>query len=628
MEEGRRSMDDMSIRADAESPQPGNDPAATLAAEYVQRRIAGEEAEMEWYLEKLRDATERTRFRKLVVGADRVDGLLPRQVREGRILSDRYRIESELGAGGMGKVFAAQDLKLKRRVAIKILGALDSDDLDLGSLFKRESELLASLQHPGIVAIHEAARDGDVQYFVMELVEGVSLNKLIDRLAAEDKDRSRKPRTGLELRAFLEVPVPDGGRNLLRDEPLSRTAARVLVELARTLEAAHASGVIHRDLKPGNVMLQGDGMPVVLDFGLGGNLQKETGDLTRRLLGSAAYLAPEQAESGEVGSDVRSDIYQLGLLLYEMLTLQRAFPGDNLSAVLRAVGRGDFINPRRLRPDIPRDLEAICLKAMELDPTKRYASAGELQTDLELFLSGEGRPKAVSGGMLRLLFRDGGYVLRRHRVAASVACALVLGILAGTILMRGSPSDTTQLSVITLNQAKNEAYSDPVLIRRNELLGVEVVTEEPRWVYAYAAFGPKEDRYKFLAPVWPIVESKKRSSFAYQVEPGQTQIFYSQASEEREGLVVFALKERHLLLEDWLKSMKEECLQNSVRRLELNRARMILEQLSDVRGGTPAGELVVQTGDLVPLVDADGRPVPTLPFGELGPKRFFLPLAD
>ena len=352
-------MGESSITEDAGFQQPGDDPAATLAAEYVQRRIAGEEADMEWYLEKLRDATERTRFRKFVVGAERVDGLLPRQVREGRILSDRYRIDGELGAGGMGTVFAAQDLKLKRRVAIKVLGALDSDDLDLGSLFKRESELLASLQHPGIVAIFEAARDGDVQYFVMELVEGVSLNRLIDRLSEDAKGAPRTPRSGEDLRAALKLPAPQGGRDLFLNEPYPRTVARIMAELARTLEAAHSKGVIHRDLKPGNVMLQGDGMPVVLDFGLGGNLQKETGDLTRRLFGSAAYLAPEQAESGEVGSDVRSDIYQLGLLLYELLTLRRAFPGDDLSAVLRAVARGEFVKPRRLRRDIPRDLEAI-----------------------------------------------------------------------------------------------------------------------------------------------------------------------------------------------------------------------------------------------------------------------------
>ncbi|MFH0947094.1 MAG: serine/threonine-protein kinase [Planctomycetota bacterium] len=622
-------MGESTITEDAGSPEPGNDPAATLAAEYVQRRIAGKEASMEWYLEKLRDATERTRFRKLVVGAERVDGLLPRQVREGRILSDRYRIEGELGAGGMGKVFAAQDLKLKRRVAVKVLGALDSDDLDLGSLFKRESELLASLQHPGIVAIHEAARDGDVQYFVMELVEGVSLNRLIERLAEKGQGGPRTPHSGEDLRAVLNLKVPEGGRDLLRDEPYPRTVARIMVELTRTLEAAHAKGVIHRDLKPGNVMLQGDGMPVVLDFGLGGNLQQETGDLTRRLFGSAAYLAPEQAESGEVGADVRADVYQMGLLLYELLTLRRAFPGEDLSAVLRAVGRGDFIKPRRHRRDIPRDLEAICLKAMELYPARRYASAAEFRTDLERFLSGEARPKAVSGGAVQLLFRDGRYLLRRHRVAAAVACALVVGLLAGTIFLRGGSSDATRMRPITWVEGAAGFKVKPACIHQHEFLGVEVETREPRWIYAYAVFGPKDDRYRFVAPVRPYEGQGKKPPFPRYVESGPARILYSYATTEMEGLVVFALEERHELLEQWLESMESECAEpNPDRGITLAKARRYLDELRNARGGAAPPDLHVRPGDLKRSLDAEGRSGPVLPFSELGPREFFLQLAD
>lgn len=198
-----------------------------------------------------------------------------------------------------------------------------------------------------------------------------------------------------------------------------------------------------RDLKPGNLMLRGDATPIVLDFGLGGRMEGEAGELTRRLFGSAWYVAPEQVRAGETGSDPRSDIYQLGLLLYEFLTLRRAFPGDDVSAVLRQIDIGAFQKPRKLNRGIPVDLEATTLKAMELRPDRRYQTAREFREDLERFLSGMGRPTAVSGGVLSLFLRDGRYLLRRNKLSALIVLALTLGVALGSLFIEGG-SDSSR----------------------------------------------------------------------------------------------------------------------------------------------------------------------------------------
>ena len=619
----------MSYRAD----ETAGDPTATLATEYVQKRIAGEEADLDWYLERLQDEGERTRFRLLIDGADRIEGLLPRQIREGRVLAGRYRIDGELGTGGMGKVFSARDLRLKRDVAIKVLGTLDSADVDLGQLFARESELLASLQHPGIVSIHEAAREGDVQYFVMDRVEGVSLDRLLDRLRGKGGEPKPPPRTGLDLRAALDLKRPEGGRDLLLDESWSDCVARVMIEVVRTMEAAHGQGVIHRDLKPGNVMLKGDGMPVLLDFGLGGTLQQETGDLTRRLFGSAAYLAPEQAESGQVGSDVRTDVYQLGLLLYEFLTLRRAFPGDDLSAVLRAVEKGEFRRPRQQRPDLTRGLEAICLKAIELRPSRRYRSARDFRADLERYLGGQERPEAVGGGVVTLLLRDSRYLLRRHKVAVSVAAALLVGLISGLILFGGESARQVRMQPVTWNADQELINTHATTVRSGEILGVDVTVTGPRWIYAYAVFGPESNPTELISPVRPLdlKTGDPVEEYSRHIESGADRIFYSYASQPREGLVVFALEQPNPILEAWLESMQEDCDAGLVSGISFSRASTHLKALIEpARGGRPPAGWSERLKDRArqSIERIQEAPGTALFFDDLEHQTFFLTLQD
>lgn len=554
-------------RLDPRTPEGDDSSLESLAAEYVRNRLAGEASDPAPYLERLPGGDDKTRFLELVEGAEQVDGILPRQVREGTLLAGRYRIVREVGAGGMGKVFVAWDGTLKREVAVKILAMFDTGTVDVGSMFRRESELLASLQHPGIVSIHETGTDGDTPYIIMDLVKGTSLREVLIRLRGEAGTQP-PPRSGAAWREAIDHPIPDGGRDLIGEDGFCRVAARIAAELARTVEAAHGKGVVHRDLKPGNVILRGDGTPIVLDFGLAGRFDGAAGELTSGLFGSTAYVAPEQIRSERTGSDPATDIYQLGLIMYEMLTLGRAFEGDDASSVLSDICTGRFEAPRRANRVIPVELEAIVLKAMELDPNRRYSSATELREDLERFLSGEEAPLAMGGGWLSIMLRDGRYFARRHRLGIQVAAALLIGAVAAWKFAPREVVDDGLRDVRPFTFARASGVQDfgATAIRAGDEIGVEIVTDRPRCVYAYALFGPEDDPYRYVAHLAPAPlggEELERVdpglAFARWIPAGTTELRCSEASAESacEGVVFFALDEPYPPLDWWLSEIKK-----------------------------------------------------------------------
>ncbi|HLQ36564.1 MAG TPA: serine/threonine-protein kinase [Planctomycetota bacterium] len=398
---------------------PADDVFDTRMVDYLQRREAGESPDIAGYLHGL-DATQCAEFRALAQTAVWTDQQLPLQLRSQALLAGRYRLRRELGAGGFGKVWEAEDQQLGRRVAIKVLNLIASST-DAASSLRRERKSLARLRHPGVVGIHEAGSSDDLQYLVMDLVPGRSLDKVFAALA----DAGFPPAPAELQRAIGTAPAP--GESTLLAGDWFTTAARIAVEMLRALEAAHAVAVLHRDLKPANVMLTGTCRPVLLDFGLASLRDEASHTFTERLLGTANYIAPEQAKSGRVGNDPRTDVYQAGLLLYELLTLAPAFALDGAAAqVIQRVMRGDFPAPRRVRPAVPRDLENICLRATELDPARRYDSVGTFREDLERWLRRE-LPLASRHGVVTKLLRGARLGLRRHRAASMVAAALLLG---------------------------------------------------------------------------------------------------------------------------------------------------------------------------------------------------------
>jgi serine/threonine protein kinase len=265
-----------------------------------------------------------------------------------------YEIEGELGRGGMGVVFLARQVELNRRVALKMLtGHFGPDEL---RRFLEEAETAAGLNHPNIAHIYEVGDHEGTPFFSMEYVEGGTL-----------ADRLRK-----------KLPAP-------------RDTAELLIPVARAVHFAHQHGVVHRDMKPGNVLLDPDGVPKVADFGIAKRLNDDS-QLTRTgaVMGTPTYMAPEQAGGNSRHVGPAADIYSIGVILYEMLAGRPPFlPEDSDAAITVRVLTEETVSPAWHRPEIPRDLETICMKCLEKEPRDRYATAAEFADDLQRYLDDE-----------------------------------------------------------------------------------------------------------------------------------------------------------------------------------------------------------------------------------------------
>jgi serine/threonine protein kinase len=604
-----------------------------LAAEYIARLSGGETVEKERYRARCADDDARAEFESLVAGAERVQRSLPRALGPGSMLSARYRILAEIGAaGGMSRVFSALDVRLERKVAIKVPLAQHVGVKELEDLFAKESKLLASLQHPGIVSVHEAGRDGDLAYIVMDLVDGASISDVIERvrreLALTSSSDVLKAKDGESLERAIGKNVPDGRTSLIVAGDWHASAARIALEIARTIEAAHGVGVIHRDLKPGNVMLVGGGHPVVLDFGLAGSIHREAGDVTRGLYGSVAYLAPEQAQQNRVGMDPLTDVYQLGLILYELTTLRRAFPGTAIGPVLARIKEGAFAPPRRVNAAVPRELEAITMMALELDPSRRYPSARALREDLERHVSGDEAPIAMRSNRWRRGVRAARGVLRRHPWRAGIAAAALVGIsvwIAARIAapppllfaFRARPSATDVIPI---------RNGDPVFLE--DSLGVTIVTNERRFLYALSVFrrGGKETYYAPLRPktAEQQVTAKKPSDasdsseappkepWAFEAPAGVTSkplcTKLDQPNNSSEGLIVLALDKPRPDLERWFERLDDLIVAETTDGLAKDAALKEFREPPVSRGRDPSGlsleERRANYGGLVGVIDA------------------------
>ncbi|MFH2000914.1 MAG: serine/threonine-protein kinase, partial [Planctomycetota bacterium] len=280
---------------------------------------------------------------------------------EEKILGD-FRIIREIGRGGMATVYEAEQISLRRKVALKVLPSHLRFSSDAVKKFQREAEAGGRQSHQGIVAVHAVGVCGGVHYIAQELVgTGLTLANKLD-----------------ELRRKKEIPF-----GYFRD------VAELIADVADALDRAHASGVIHRDMKPSNILITGDGHPKVTDFGLAkiedALALSRTGDFS----GTPYYMSPEQAMSRRIGIDFRTDIYSLGVTLYEMITLKRPFEGHTSHEVLKKILLTEPEDPCKLSPRVPRDLVTICYKAMEKDPNHRYQSMRYFRDDLNRFISGE-----------------------------------------------------------------------------------------------------------------------------------------------------------------------------------------------------------------------------------------------
>jgi len=334
-----------------------------------------------------------------------------------------YRIIREIGRGGMGVVYEAEQRSLGRRVALKVLPSAASMDPRQRQRFQLEAQAAALLHHEHIVPVFGIGSDRGVHFYAMQLIEGNPLTQVIHDLAAKSSIEHRPGTDGDRT----QPAKPSGPSSWTRAR--WSEAARLGLQAAEALDHAHGMGVIHRDVKPSNLLIDGRGNLWVADFGLA-RLPQQDLDLTRTgdLVGTLRYMSPEQvrAESGEVGA--ATDVYSLGVTLYELLTLRPAFDAPNRQELIRRILDAEPARPRRINPSIPKDLETIVLKAMEKEPRARYASAGALADDLRRFLDDQPIRARRPGVIDRAVKWS-----RRHRPAVWAGLsALILTLVVST----------------------------------------------------------------------------------------------------------------------------------------------------------------------------------------------------
>jgi serine/threonine-protein kinase len=370
------------------------------------------------------------------------------------VLGDRYRVEARIGEGGMAEVFRGFDPILNRTVAIKVLLPQFARDAGFVARFRREAQAAARLNNPTIVGVYDTGADGDTQYIVMEFVEGRTL-----------------------------ADVLSSGRR-----PTPMQSVELAQRIGQALAVAHAQGIVHRDIKPANVMVTREGKVKVMDFGIARMQTLETAPQTSSVLGTPTYLSPEQAQ-GEV-VDARSDIYSLGVVLYELLAGKPPFTGDSPVAIAYKQVNETPLPPSSLNPDVPPRLDAVVMKALAKNPANRYQDAEALSADLERVKLGqevEATPlmAGAAGDPTQVIARpqatqvmpptepDGGG--RKVWLGVLIGALIVALLLGGGYLLAQTFGGDDTPEDVTMPDVRGALYDDA----KAELEGLGLVVVEP-----------------------------------------------------------------------------------------------------------------------------------------------------
>jgi TolB-like protein/Flp pilus assembly protein TadD len=361
-----------------------------------------------------------------------------------------YELLEEVGRGGQGVVFRARQKSLNRTIALKVISLGQWASKAHLKRFRLEAEAAARLEHPGIVPIHEVGeRDGSC-YFSMKFVEGGQLDEVVRR-----------------------EPMP------------IRRAAELIAKVARTVHYAHEHGILHRDIKPGNILLDAKGEPHLTDFGLARLVESESSvTQTLDVLGTPSYMAPEQAVGNNVGVSSATDVYGLGAVLYQLLTAQPPFAGGTTYETIKLLLDTEPRPPRLLNPKVDRDLSTICLKCLEKDPKRRYSSALALAEDLERWLKHE----PIAARRVGPLVRGRKWVRRNPSIAVMAAMLLALAVPLGVMVWKSEflrQPITTGIAVLPFEnlseQGENAAafadgVQDDVLTKLAKIADLKVIS--------------------------------------------------------------------------------------------------------------------------------------------------------
>lgn len=418
-----------------------------------------------------------------------------------------YVVESVVGSGGMGVVYRARHLTLNRPVAIKMLlagGYAAQHELER---FKREAESIAAICHPNIVQVFDAGECDGHPYFVMEFVEGGSLAQQLDG----------RPRSSSE-------------------------AAIRVTTLARAIHAAHASGIMHRDLKPANILVTSDGALKIADFGLARRSdQAESGGqltLAGAHIGTPSYMAPEQAAGNAIGFCALIDIYALGAILYEILTGRPPFRGESAAETERQVLHDEPIPPSRLNPKVQRDLQTICLKCLQKDPARRYASAADCADDLERFSRGD----AILARPVGIAERTFKWCRRRPSAAAAITVsilAIAFAVVGGVWFQRIENARHVE-QVVRQQSARTAVESALPLMRR--------LAQSRQWTEATGVLNAARDKLQDadspelnsrLAAEEELLSVASQLDRIRQSVPEPVEVGYTFLSAQREYAAVF-----------------------------------------------------------------------------------------
>lgn len=407
-----------------------------------------------------------------------------------------FQLVREIGRGGMGVVYEARQLSLGRRVALKVLPFAAVLDAKQIARFKNEAQAAAQLHHPHIVPVFAVGAERGVHYYAMQFIDGQPLDRAIAELRKKSPGRDDKPSPddpgdSSDGRSVAEAAPEWAGRStcrpLLTERPQSRrqyvrTAVRLGIQAAEALQAAHEYGVVHRDVKPSNLLLDGDGKLWVTDFGLARCGSNTTLTKTGDVVGTLRYMSPEQASGQSALVDQRTDVYSLGATLYELLTLRAAFPGTDGPALLRQIEQQDPVRLRHGRPEISADLETVVLKAMAKRREDRYPSAQHFADDLRRVLEGKPTLAKPPGTVQRVQ----SWARRHRRLAATLAAVCLLavtGLAASTFFISREKSRAEQnLAVAEANfrQARGavDQFGARLAERLADIPGAEHVRRE------------------------------------------------------------------------------------------------------------------------------------------------------